>query len=139
MNPWYEMFITVIILGVMGIIFLSCIILRFKSKDKKRLYRILALTSALVITGFIIFLASHKTTFKYNDWKIVDANIHIIQDEYGEFDIGEVREGECGCVGYYIYTDNGPIMPDHLKHYYYMRYDEWGVVYEVYESGQPGG
>ncbi len=40
---------------------------------------------------------------------------------------------------YYIYTDNGPIMPDHLKHYYYMEYDEWGVIYNVYEGCQPGG
>lgn len=35
-------------------------------------------------------------------------------------------------------TDNGPIMPDHLKHYY-IEYDEWGVIYNVYASCQPGG
>lgn len=30
-------------------------------------------------------------------------------------------------------------MPDHLKHYYYIEYDEWGVVYNVHDSSQPGG
>ena len=47
---------------------------------------------------------------------------------------------------YYKYNDwvilnrnNGPIMPDHLKHYYYMEYDEWGMIYNVFDGLQPGG
>ena len=46
---------------------------------------------------------------------------------------------EAGKAAYYIYTDEGPIMPDHLKHYYYMEYDVRGVIYNVYEECQPGG
>jgi len=30
-------------------------------------------------------------------------------------------------------------MPDHLDHYYYIEYDENGIVKEVYEGSQPGG
>ena len=42
-------------------------------------------------------------------------------------------------VYYYIYTDNGPIMSDHMKHYYYMEYDENGIVYNIYDGLPPGG
>ena len=37
-----------------------------------------------------------------------------------------------------IYTDNGPIMPDYNKHYYNIEYDEWGVVYNVYDAYRSG-
>lgn len=63
----------------------------------------------------------------------------MIQQKYGAFDLGEVRENEKGRVAYYIYTDNGPIMPDHLEHYYYMEYDENGVIYNVYDAVTLGG
>ena len=65
--------------------------------------------------------------------------INMVEQKYGEFDLGEIKENEKGKVAYYIYTDNGPIMPDHLKHYYFIEYDEWGVIYNVYDSCQPGG
>ncbi|WP_295211886.1 hypothetical protein [Ruminococcus sp.] len=63
----------------------------------------------------------------------------MVQQKYGTFDVGTIKENQAGRVAYYIYTDNGSIMPDHLKHYYYIEYDEWGVVYKVYESSQLGG
>ena len=91
----------------------------------------------LIVTSLYAF--SHSTYYKYNDWIILQSNIHMIEEKYGEFDLGEIKDGEKGIVAYYIYTDNGPIMPDHLKHYYYIKYDEWGVVYNVYDACQPGG
>lgn len=63
----------------------------------------------------------------------------MIEQEYGEFDLGEIQENQKGKVAYYIYTDDGPIMPDHLEHYYYMEYDGWGVIYDVYDACAPGG
>ena len=63
----------------------------------------------------------------------------MIEQKYGAFDLGEVRENEKGRVAYYIYTDNGPIMPDHMEHYYYMEYDEKGDIYNVYDACAPGG
>lgn len=86
-----------------------------------------------------MYYSSHSTYYKYNDWIILQRNIHMVEEKYGEFDFGEIEDGKKGTVAYYIYTDNGPIMPDHLKHYYYIEYDEWGMVYNVYDSCQPGG
>ena len=59
--------------------------------------------------------------------------------KYGAFDRGTVQEGKSGKVGYYIYTDNGPIMPDHMKHYYWIYFDESGIVYKVEDNLPPGG
>ena len=87
----------------------------------------------------ILYALSHSTYYRYNDWAILQSDIHMVKQKYGEFDLGNIKENEKGKVAYYIYTDNGPIMPDHLKHYYYIEYDEWGVVYNVYDSCQPGG
>jgi hypothetical protein len=53
--------------------------------------------------------------------------------------LGTISEGHSGTVAYYIYKDNGPIMPDHLDHYYYMEYDENGIIYKVYDGCAPGG
>ncbi len=63
----------------------------------------------------------------------------MVREKYGDFDLGIVESDKSGKVAYYIYTDNGPIMPDYLKHYYYIKYDECGVVYSIYEGCQPGG
>ena len=59
--------------------------------------------------------------------------------KFSDFDVGAVNKGRKGKVGYYIYTDNGPIMPDHLPHYYYIHYDENGIVYQIGEGGASGG
>ena len=65
--------------------------------------------------------------------------ISEVQEKYGEPDLENYVQGKSGEVGYYIYTDNGPIMPDYLEHYYYIKYNEDGIVTKVYVSGQPGG
>lgn len=109
-------------------------------KKKNRKAVIIALCIHLVLlTVSILYASSHSTYHKYNDWVILQSDIHVIEEKYGEFDLGEIKEGEKGRVAYYIYTDNGPIMPDYLKHYYYMEYDERGMIYDVYDECQPGG
>ena len=40
---------------------------------------------------------------------------------------------------YYIDTDSGPVMPDHLPYYYYIYYDEKGMVYKVESRAAEGG
>ena len=47
--------------------------------------------------------------------------------------------GKSGRVAYYIYRDDGWIMPDHLPHYYYIEYDENGLATKVYDGVAPGG
>lgn len=99
---------------------------------KKPLISLCVCLITVAITA--LFMASHETYYKYNDWYVLGNDIDTIRETYDEFDI--YQEGK---AGYYIYTDNGPVMPDHLEHYYYMYYDENGIIYDVDESAQPGG
>ena len=142
MNQWYFDIglLFVIFLLIVGIIVcvISLIIKLIKKKNRKAVI-IAVCIHFVLLTVSILYGFSHSTYYKYNDWVILNRNIHMIEEKYGEFDLGEIKEGEKGSVAYYIYTDNGPIMPDHLKHYYYMKYDEWGMIYNVFDGLQPGG
>ena len=97
------------------------------------------ITNSIFLVVTILYGTSRSTYYKFNDWIILQSNIHLIEQKYGDFDLGEIKENQKGWVAYYIYTDDGPIMPDHLEHYYYMEYDEWGVIYDVYDACAPGG
>lgn len=142
MNQWYFtigilfilfMLIVRIIIGI--ILF---IVHKVRKHDNKTTVVSMGINFVLLVV-VILYALSHSTYYRYNDWAILQSNIHMVEQKYGEFDLGEIKENEKGKVAYYIYTDNGPIMPDHLKHYYYIEYDEWGVIYNVYDSCQPGG
>ena len=142
MNPWSILFCYILlflIILITGIISIVLIIKRKKKNQSRKPPVTLLVISNLFLLMLILFIASHPTYYKYNDWAILDSNINMVQQKYGDFDLGEVTKNKAGTVAYYIYTDNGPIMPDHLKHYYYIEYDEWGVVSKVYETVQPGG
>ena len=95
------------------------------------------LTIALVAA--VLFYASHSTYYLYNDWAILNHSVYDVQERYGDFDLGKISDGHAGTVAYYIYHDDSPIMPDHLDHYYYMEYDENGIIYKVFDGCAPGG
>ena len=142
MNPWVIDFCYLVLLLCFLIVGIASVVLIIVRKHKKK--NIKPTVMSLVISIFllvvlILFIISHSTYYKYNDWVILQSKINVVQQKYGDFDLGTIRDNQAGKVAYYIYTDNGPIMPDHLKHYYYMEYDEWGVIYKVYDSCQPGG
>lgn len=144
MNPWHYLFLSIGITALLAIGMIICIIFlirRIVKKSRKKPIVIAAAVNAVLLSGVLLFNASHATYYKYNDWAILNSNIHTVEQKYGEFDLGgdEIPENHRGRVGYYIYTDNGPIMPDHLPHYYYMEYDEKGIVRKVYDGVYPGG
>ena len=142
MNPWIIDFCYFVLLLCFVIVGIASVVLLIGRKRKKKSIKstvISLVISIFLLAVLILFLASHSTYYKYNDWTILQSNIRVVQQKYGDFDLGTIRDNQAGKVAYYIYTDNGPIMPDHLKHYYYMEYDEWGMIYKVYESCQPGG
>ena len=93
----------------------------------------------LAFGATVLFYDSHSTYYMYNDWTILNHSVYEVQEKHGAFDLGTISEGHSGTVAYYIYKDNGPIMPDHLDHYYYMEYDENGIIYKVYDGCAPGG
>lgn len=91
--------------------------------------------AVLVSMGCTIwFYCTHPTYYKYNDSWILGKTVDQVRVRYGEFDV--VTDG---CVAYYIYTDNSGFLPDHLKHYYFMEYDNNDIIYEVHDSCQLGG
>ncbi|MBD5087301.1 MAG: hypothetical protein HDT30_00595 [Clostridiales bacterium] len=108
-----------------------------QKKSKKRISIFLIIGIAL-LSSVIVFLSSHATYYKYNDWWIIGRSISEIESKYGEFDFGEFKANTSGKVGYYIYMDNGLIMPDYLKHYYYIENNE-GIANKVYDACQTGG
>ena len=142
MNQWYftigiQFILFMLIVGIIiGIILF--IVHKVRKHDNKTTVVSMGINFVLLVV-VILYALSHSTYYRYNDWAILQSNIHMVEQKYGEFDLGEIKENEKGKVAYYIYTDNGPIMPDHLKHYYYIEYDEWGVINNVYDSCQPGG
>lgn len=142
MNQWYFIFGILAVLLLLTVGFITCIILIMIRKVRQRKGKAIGISigiNALLFGGTILYTASHSTYYKYNDWAILQSNICTIEEKYGEFDLGKVNDNQKGRVAYYIYTDNGPIMPDHLKHYYYIEYDENGIVYNVYDECQQGG
>lgn len=142
MNPWYFEIGIMCLLLLLTVGLLICMILFVKHRIKKQSNKAITVsivTDVFLLLAIIMYVSSHSTYYKYNDWAMLQSNIHMVEQKYGKFDLGEIKDNEKGVVAYYIYTDNGPIMPDHLKHYYYMEYDEWGVIYNVYEGCQPGG
>ncbi len=142
MNTWYFLFGITCLLLLLTVGLFICIILFVKHRIKKQNNKVIiasTLVDAILLLMIILYASSHSTYYKYNDWTILQNNVNMVEQKYGEFDLGEVRYGEKGKVAYYIYTDNGPIMPDHLKHYYYIEYDEKGIIYHVYDGCQPGG
>lgn len=142
MNSFYFNFLLICLMILLIVGILICTILFIIHRIKKQSIRTIIISiaaEAVLLLSVIIYYMSHSTYYKYNDWSILQSNIHMVEQKYGEFDLGEVRDNEKGRVAYYIYIDNGPVMPDYLKHYYYMEYDEWGIIYNVYEACQPGG
>lgn len=142
MSPWIIGFLYLVLFLCLAAIVITSVMLIIVRKHRKR--RVKPMVISLAISIFLaivllLFAISHSTYYRYNDWAILQSNIYMVQQKYGTFDVGTIKENQAGRVAYYIYTDNGPIMPDHLKHYYYIEYDEWGVVYKVYESSQLGG
>ncbi len=142
MNPWSIYFCYLFFLLIFLVIGIISVILIIKGKHKRKSIKapvILLSINSLLLLMMILFDASHPTYYKYNDWSILDSSINEVRQKYGAFDLGDVADNKAGRAAYYIYTDNGPIMPDHLKHYYYMEYDESGMIYKVYDACQPGG
>ena len=125
---------------ISGLIFSVILLIVRKIRKYKRKSVIISISVNFVLIAItVLYTISHSTYYKYNDWSILQNSIYEVEEKYGDFDLGQIRENQKGSVGYYIYTDNIPIMPDHLDHFYYMQYDENGIVYNVYDGCQPGG
>lgn len=142
MNPWYVLGIELLTLAALFIGLVILLIMLIFAKRRKRPLRtkgILLSVDIVLATCAILFISSHPTYYKFNDRDIIGSDIGAISEKYGAFDIGSAEDGRAGRVAYYIYTDNGPIMPDHMEHYYWIYFDENGTIYRVEDNVRPGG
>lgn len=142
MNAWYMLAIYV---GAILISLALCavslaVMIRGVVKQKSLGGRLAFLIAAGVVTAAVLlFTNSHATYYRFNDWTVSASTAQDIVKRYGEPDIDRYTPGKGGSLWYYIYTDNGPIMPDHLDHYYYIALDANGKVTEIMEDVRPGG
>lgn|SRR5574344_1593230 len=104
-----------------------------KIKKHKKLMIILSVVSLLMI-AIGLFYISHSTYWKYNDWWIVGKHIDSVEKRYGKFDINKDH-----LKGYYIGKDDSIVMPSHLEQYYWIEFDDDGIVTKVYLGGPIGG
>lgn len=112
-------------------------------KNRKKIIIIVILF--IFIISISLFFHSHRTYWKYNDNWIIGNSIENIQERYGTFtrNMGSSFDGSFsnsgGIVGYYIYTDNSMVMPDHLPYYYWIKYNSEHIVEKVWVATLPGG
>lgn len=142
MNVWYihltflaAVFLGLVLCGVTAALCGNAVV----KKKPLRLRFISLVLSMVYLTVAILFTSSHGTYVRFNDWWVSWSGMDKVIERYGEPDIGEYTSGKSGRAGYYIYTDDGPIMPDHLEHFYYIEYDAEGNVTEVSDGVRPGG
>ena len=101
-------------------------------KKRKKLF-IGACVAVFLEAMLILFWASHKTYYKYNEWWIVGKSEEEIVERYGEFDKSWGKS-----KAYFTYVDNGWIMPDYQEHYYHIEFDSTGIATKVYDGLAPG-
>lgn len=136
---WFFVFALIILLSVSFAVSVVLSVIRLIRKRKALGFLIWSAATLVLLSAVIVFVCFHPTYPRYNDVFVIGNSVTKVSETYGEFDIGSYKEGKSGYVGYYIYTDNGPIMPDHMPHYYYIKYDENGIVTEVYDGCAQGG
>lgn len=105
-----------------------------KNSHKNRTKKFLILSiSAIMLTAVVLFISSHSTHIKYNDWWIVGNSIDNIKKRYGEFDFSNFRQGyrNGASCGYYVGNDRYALICDNAEYYYIMYYDSNGVVTDV--------
>lgn len=155
--------VCLILMFITGVI-VTIVIIAKKKKPKVSVAFTLSCLGMIIVSG--LFIGSHSIYFTFNDWSIKGNNISDVVKKYGEPDIwysdkagivinvifrnGEAEKkepvdqwkferGKSGRLGYYIYTDTGHVMSDYLPHYYYVKYNEQGVVTDVCDGTHPGG
>ena len=131
MNAWY------MLAAYVGAI-LIC--LHGRVKQKRLGGRLAFLIAAGAVTAAVLlFTNSHATYYRFNDWAVSGSTVQDIVKRYGEPDINMYTPGRGGSLWYYIYTDEGSIMPDHLEHFYRIGIDENGRAAEISDTVRKGG
>lgn len=101
MNPWIIDFCYFVLLLCFVIGGIASVVLLIGRKRKKKSIKstvISLVISIFLLAVLILFIASHSTYYKYNDWTILQSNIRVVQQKYGDFDLGTIRDNQAGKV-----------------------------------------
>ena len=143
MNSWHiiiiELFVSCFFLLFSFAIFFAILVLRKKNPPFIKKGIVLLIVNMFLFGLVQLFCFSHSTYYKFNDWLILNSNVKTIIDKYGKYDLSYFKEDGSGMIGYYIYTDSGPIMPDYQKHYYFIYFNSEGKIYKVEDNISFGG
>lgn len=142
MNAWYMLAAYVgAILICLALCAASLAVMMHGIVKQRRLGGRLAflIAAGAVTAAVLLFTNSHATYYRFNDWAVSGSTVQDIVKRYGEPDINMYTPGRGGSLWYYIYTDEGPIMPDHLEHFYRIGIDENGRAAKISDTVRKGG
>ncbi|MBQ8614694.1 MAG: hypothetical protein IJ416_10815 [Ruminiclostridium sp.] len=129
-------FFIICLLAVPAIIVIILIALIIYGIVKKK--RRIAVISSLILVIPAVLIVGYSlvfpTIFPYVDSLIYGKTKAEVIEIYGEPELNGERR-----IGYYIGVDNRGIDPSYLDLYYYVYFDENGLVDEIYSGVQPGG
>lgn len=86
--------------------------------------------SFIMIILLALYAIPRLHYYKYNDWAIYGSSVEEVRKKYGEFDFEEKESDGSGCVSYYIYDNSFG-----ERQYYYMQFDEKGVIFHIFIYG----
>lgn len=101
MNPWIIDFCYFVLLLCFVIGGIASVVLLIGRKRKKKSIKSTVISLVIgifLLAVLILFIASHSTYYKYNDWTILQSNIRVVQQKYGDFDLGTIRDNQAGKV-----------------------------------------
>ncbi|MCL2108849.1 MAG: hypothetical protein FWH20_05835 [Oscillospiraceae bacterium] len=95
----------------------------------------------VAITAFIgLFIASHSTYFKYNDWWIIGQNAEKIEARYGQFEASlKHPHSEFPKQGFYEIFSISRHYLGGQREYFIVIFDDFGIAIETRRGGYPGG
>ena len=80
---------------------IASVVLLIGRKRKKKSIKSTVISLVIgifLLAVLILFIASHSTYYKYNDWTILQSNIRVVQQKYGDFDLETIRDNQAGKV-----------------------------------------
>ncbi len=89
MNQWYFTIgiLFILFMLIVGIIIgiILFIVHKVRKHDNKTTVVSMSINFVLLVV-VILYAFSHSTYYRYNDWAILQSNIHMVGQKYGEFD-----------------------------------------------------
>ena len=127
------LFVCAVVLSIAATVFI------IKKHRLKQLFIILVTSCTTAFVCLTLYYCAHGKTLMYNDWWVVGNEVRHVEERYGEFDYGKFDYGIQGEVAYSLGWDRDILISDDQEKFYYIEYNEKGIVTKVYVGGPYGG